>query len=178
MCPVQSIYIHDLKNRYRYALGGSQKPTLFVIGVNPSKATDLFLDPTVKNVESFAQLLKFNSFLMLNLYPQRSTDPKGLHKRVQADHFKKNLDVIKKSIPASATIWAAWGDLIETREYLLQTLLEIENISQTKKWNWICYDIPTKKGHPRHPARKKHEDRFRKFNLSNYLKDTLSAHKN
>ena len=166
---MQTTYIHDRNNKYRYALGSLKKPTLFVIGVNPSKATDTFLDPTVKNVDSFSKLLGFQSFMMLNLYPQRSTDPKGLHQRAQTRHITKNLEVINDLIPHSATIWAAWGDLITTREYLLNSLIKIEEITLRKKCTWIQYDSLTKKGHPKHPARKKHEDRFLEFNLKNYV---------
>lgn len=167
------IYHHETRGpvRYRYALGKECSKPLFVLGVNPSKATDQFLDPTVKNVESFAQLLGFESFVMLNLSPQRATDPKKLFKNLDAVAFKRNIKIIEGLLRPGSTVWAAWGDLITCRPYMFQTLFDLYNLSKPLNLSWLQYGEPTKKGHPRHPSRKKLENVFRKFDVANYLKD-------
>lgn len=166
---MQTVYDHDEKNRYRYTLGTPSKKCLFVIGVNPSTASDMKLDPTLKNVEAFSKLLGFDSFMMLNLYPQRATFPKDIHQRMNRLEHEKNLEFIKKYARKNITVWAAWGDLITARPWMAEALEDIHETLSPLKPKWIQYDEPTKKGHPKHPSRKKHEDRFRAFDINNYL---------
>lgn len=163
------IYDIGMNNRVRYSLGESGVNTLYVIGVNPSTACPQRLDSTLNNVKKFAGILGFDSYLMLNLYPQRATDPNQLHLRPNRKIHRENLRFIEMYIPDSATVWAAWGDLIEKRAYLYKSLKDIHNLLTHKNISWIQYDMPTKRGHPKHPARKKQEDRFQEFDLANYL---------
>lgn len=168
---MQTTYDTDSKNKYRYTLGTQSDRCLYVIGVNPSTASNLKLDPTLKNVEAFVNILGFDSFMMLNLYPQRATLPQNLHKRKNTEHFNLNIQMIEKYAHSNPTIWAAWGDLITIRPYLAEALAEIKKIFEPLNPRWIQYDDHTKKGHPRHPSRKKHENRFRAFNIEKYLNE-------
>lgn len=162
------IYETDTKDKYRYSLGAESKKTLLVIGVNPSKATDVFLDPTLTNVNSFTELLGFKSFIMFNLYPQRSTDPNGMHKRISKLHYQQNIDVILKYMNRHKNIWASWGNLIEHRPYLIETLKTVY-IEGDDKHRWIHYGELTKQGHPPHPSRKRLVKDFKTFNIKSYL---------
>ena len=83
-------------NKMRYALGSDNGKILYVIGVNPSVASASKLDPTVTNVKKFAELLGYDSFIMLNLYPQRATNPDNIHKRINRAEHLKNLGLDPK----------------------------------------------------------------------------------
>ena len=137
---MQDIYIINNKNSMRYALGSNSENILYVIGVNPSVASNAKLDPTVTNVKKFSELLGFDSFVMLNLYPQRSTDPNKIHKRINKIAHSENLRVINELVVDRATVWAAWGNLVEHREFLPICMLDIINILKQKKVSWIKYD--------------------------------------
>ena len=52
------------------------------------------MNSTLRNVSAFSKILGFDSFVMLNLYPQRSTDPSNIHKRKSKLAHEANLEVI------------------------------------------------------------------------------------
>ena len=68
------------ENTHRYVLASKGIKPLVVIGVNPSTANEHKPDPTIRKVMGFAERNKYDSFVMLNLYAQRSTDFKGVHR--------------------------------------------------------------------------------------------------
>ena len=165
-----NIYETNKLNTHRYAYGSKKTKTLFVLGLNPSALPDSNLNPTLKNAKAFSEILEFESFVMINIYPQRSTDPNNLHTRLSPNAHKNNLEIISNLVSKGDTIWAAWGDIIEKRKYLYRCLREINDALSEKNINWICYDELTKKGNPRHPMYKKHENRFMPFDMQMYLK--------
>ncbi|MGA7146872.1 MAG: DUF1643 domain-containing protein [Microbacterium sp.] len=63
----------------RYVLGTVGENPLVCFGINPSTAVPNDLDPTVTRVSKFAERHGHDSWTMLNVYPQISTDPKGMH---------------------------------------------------------------------------------------------------
>lgn len=162
------IYDINKSNSQRYTLGNCRGKTLFVMGVNPSQATNQRLDHTVGSVKKFSEILGFDSFLMLNVYPQRATDPNDLSLRLNRKAHEKNLEMIGRYIGESETIWAAWGNLISKRKYLKECLFDIDDLLRSRKVKWIQYDLPTKEGHPKHPARKRHGNFFNEFDMNLY----------
>ena len=116
---MENIYITNKTNKMRYALGSDKGKILYVIGVNPSVASASKLDPTVTNVKRFAELLGYDSFIMLNLYPQRATNPDNIHRRINRSEHHKNLEIIDTLVKNNSTIWAAWGNLVEHRKFQL-----------------------------------------------------------
>ncbi len=66
------IYEADASNNIRYVLGTKGSKTLICFGVNPSTATPDNLDNTLKSVERIISLNQYDSWIMLNLYPQRN----------------------------------------------------------------------------------------------------------
>ncbi|MBH46935.1 MAG: hypothetical protein CME71_02060 [Halobacteriovorax sp.] len=163
------IYEKSNDNKFRYALGNDVGNILYVIGINPSIATDIELDPTLKNVKTFSKILEFDSFMMFNIYPQRSTNPDDMDKKMNLDQVNKNIQIISKYLVPNCTIWAAWGETINKRPYLIKALRMLHENIKSLNVKWIQYDDLTKTGHPRHPSRKKHEDRFREFKIEDYL---------
>ncbi len=67
----------------------------------------------------------YDGYIMLNLYPQRTTDPSGLHVEKSDYAYEKNLEVISGYIKEltrdkkCVDIWAAWGGNIDRRDYLI-----------------------------------------------------------
>ena len=72
------IYVPDTYEEYRYLLGTVGTKPLVCIGINPSTAHPDHLDNTLKSVERIAHANGYDSFIMVNVYAQRATDPKDM----------------------------------------------------------------------------------------------------
>lgn len=138
---------------------GSEKPVhviaLFTVGLNPSTVTKEKSDTTVAKVEGVARLNGFDGFVMLNLYPVRSTDFNALPFDVDAKAFSENLNRIEALVAADQTsvIWAAWGDKIDARSYFVAAAQELFSRLQKYGTAWQHFGTLTNSGHPRHPSR-------------------------
>jgi len=148
-----TIYLNSPDNKYRYALGTKGEKTLYCIGVNPSTATPEKYDPTITRVSHIAKKNGFDSFLMLNIYPLRATNPDDLPDDLIGDEHKRNVQTFMDLIKDDSTVWAAWGDLIEKRYWLKvcwrDILLQI--LLNKRETNWVKMGELTKCGNPRHP---------------------------
>jgi hypothetical protein len=103
------IYEADKENNIRYLLGKVGVKPLLCFGINPSTASPGELDNTLKSVERLAEGNGFDSWIMMNIYPQRSTDPNGMHQLIDSEIHKTNIAFIEKAISnKNACIWAAW----------------------------------------------------------------------
>jgi len=104
---------------------------------------------------------------MLNIYPLRATDPDDLPETLNDEAHHYNIEVIKDVIKDSSTVWAAWGDLIDSRPWLRDCLNDIlHSIKETKKnIKWVKMGELTKKGNPRHPLYLKYQP-FTEFKLN------------
>ena len=103
--------VGDESCRYVLANGG-HKP-LVVIGVNPSTANESKSDATMRKVMGFAERNGYDGFVMLNLYPQRSTDFLGVHRERNEDLHQKNLEAIRCFFETynHLDVLAAWGEI-------------------------------------------------------------------
>ncbi len=166
------LYVNDEDNKTRYVLGKRSDSPLVCFGINPSTAEPNNLDPTLKSVERVAEKNDFESFLMLNIYPQRSTDPSGIHEELDLKIHKNNLfhieGILSKYNPP--IIWAAWGTLINTRPYLLKCLEDIYTISFKYNCKWVSVGKLSKDGHPHHPLYLSAETEPETFDILGYLK--------
>ncbi|WP_353808832.1 DUF1643 domain-containing protein [Agromyces sp. SYSU T00194] len=117
-------------NTARFVLGTVGRNPLVCIGVNPSTAAPGALDQTVTKVAGFASRNGYDSWVMLNLYPQRSTDPNGMHLKPDPDLQAQNERHIEGFIDGRAlSLLAAWGGLITKRPYLPRMLEGIVTIA-------------------------------------------------
>ena len=104
---------------YRYVLGRVGTHPLVCIGINPSTAQPGALDPTLKSVERLAAANGFDSWIMFNVYPQRATDPNDMDRVPDRALCDENLRWLRAVLAQTEpTMWAAWGTLIEKRDYL------------------------------------------------------------
>lgn len=168
------IYETNCYNTARYVLGEKGPNPLICIGVNPSTATPCHLDNTLRNVRNWSVRLNYEGWIMLNLYPQRATDPNGLHDTCDSFLHRTNLKWINRYIGSSYihgfTIWAAWGTLIEKRSYLKDCLLAIATANKNFEHRWITIGQRSKDGHPHHPLYLSKKATPEDFDIIKYLK--------
>ncbi len=155
----------------RYLLKKDGIRPLVIIGVNPSKATDKQSDRTMTKVMHFAEHNDFDGFIMLNIYPQRSTDPKKLDKFLNPVFHNENLNQIKQAIQTlnQPTVLCAFGDTISVRPYLKDCLRDIINVLSQVHPIWKQIGKPTAQGNPRHPSRAAY-GLFSDFDIIAYIK--------
>ena len=169
------LYLNNAADTVRYVLGEKSENMVACIGINPSTARPNELDNTLKSVKRIAQFNGFDGWIMYNVYPQRATDPAHLHSDMDPELQQKNIEILSQSIQDLGidTIWVAYGDLIETREYLPYCLDSLYRHLKPLNLKWKIIAIPTKKGHPRHPLYKPTESSFVDFDMDKYVNEKL-----
>lgn len=144
------------KENVRYVLCKEGSKPLVAIGVNPSTANEDNPDATMRKVMGFAEYNGFDSFIMINLYPQRTKDPNELHNLKHFNLIDRNKEEIYNAVKRieSPTVLAAWGNLINKRSYLEDCLRGIEHVLPIEA-QWKCIRL-SKSGEPVHPLYQKY----------------------
>ena len=75
------LFVPNKYDEYRYILGTRGENPLICYGINPSTAAPDALDNTLKSAERIALFNGFDSFIMLNVYAQRATNPDDMEKQ-------------------------------------------------------------------------------------------------
>lgn len=147
------LFVPNTYTEYRYILGTRGKKPLICIGVNPSTAAPDRLDPTLQSVERIAMSNGFDSFIMLNVYAQRATSPKLMDRECHKELHRENIEALRYTLSLSEqpSIWAAWGNIIETRPYLKDCLSDMIAVSLEYRASWYYCGSISKRGHPHHP---------------------------
>lgn len=168
------LYAPNFYSEYRYILGTRGKNPLICIGINPSTAQPGDLDNTLKSVERIALFNGFDSFIMFNVYAQRATDPDAMEKICNDTLHWENMEAFRYvlSMSENPAVWAAWGTIIEKRDYLPRCLLDMAAIGQEYGAQWVCAGKCSKKGHPHHPLYLRKDEVIRPFDIRAYL-DTI-----
>ena len=166
------LYAPNFYSEYRYILGTRGKNPLICIGINPSTAQPGDLDNTLKSVNRIALHNGFDSFIMFNVYAQRATDPDAVEKTCNLQLHKENLEAFRYvlSISQKPAVWAAWGTIIEKRNYLPQCLMDMIRVGEEYGAQWYCAGKCSKKGHPHHPLYLRKDEKIRPFDVVAYLK--------
>ena len=165
------LYAPNFYSEYRYILGTRGKNPLICIGINPSTAQPGNLDNTLKSVERIAIGNGFDSFIMFNVYAQRATDPDAMEAICNQMLHRENLEAFRYvlSIGENPTVWAAWGTIIEKRDYLKDCLKDMIAAGEQYGANWVCAGKCSKKGHPHHPLYLRKDEIIRPFPVTAYL---------
>ena len=164
------IYERSKADMYRYVLGRPGKNPLFVIGVNPSIASPTCLGNKVRRVSRFAIRKGFDGWIMLNLYPQRATDPNRLHAKLNVRAQGVNMGHIRRVLgqAEAPTVWVAWGNLIDKRPYLRGSAMLLAAKYLPMGCKVVCIGL-TRPGHPRHPLYLKYSTPLEPFDLDAYV---------
>ena len=148
------LYVPNFYSEYRYILGTCGNNPLICIGINPSTAKPDALDRTLQSVERVALNNGFDSFIMFNVYAQRATSPDDMEQTFNKELHNENMkafEYILKISDKTPNIWAAWGAIIEKRDYLASCVMDMVNIGKQYDANWYTAGTRSVKGHPHHP---------------------------
>ena len=166
------LFVPNTYTEYRYILGTRGNNPLICVGVNPSTAAPDHLDPTLQSVQRIALHNGYDSFLMFNVYAQRATSPKNMDRSCHKELHQENLNAFRYALSLSArpAVWAAWGNIIETRDYLYPCLCDIIEASLVTGASWYHCGLISKKGHPHHPLYLRKDEPLLEFDIQSYLR--------
>jgi len=165
------LYVPNVYSEYRYLLGTRGKNPLICIGINPSTAAPDALDPTLQSAERIAHFNGYDSFLMFNVYAQRATRPDDMEPAVNPALHAENRRAFAYllSLSARPAVWAAWGNLIEKRQYLMDCVRDFAALGRQAGAVWYTAGPPLKSGHPHHPLYLKRGTPLQPFDVEAYL---------
>ena len=165
------LYAPNFYSEYRYILGTRGERPLICIGINPSTARPDALDNTLKSVERIALGNGYDSFLMFNVYAQRATSPDDMERQCNEALHRENLEAFRYvlSLSREPAVWAAWGAIIEKRDYLPRCLRDMLAAGEEYGARWFCAGPISKKGHPHHPLYLRKDELLRPFDVAGYL---------
>ena len=170
------LYVPDFYTDYRYILGTRGVKPLICIGINPSTAEPGNLDPTLKSVERIAAANGFDSFIMFNVYAQRATRPQDMEREMNPALHRENMAAFEYVLAnggESPAVWAAWGNIIETRGYLKDCLMDMLDLGQRYGAVWYTAGPRSKRGHPHHPLYLKKDSALDLFDPAAYCENCL-----
>lgn len=128
--------------KYRYALWriwDKDKPLVMFIGLNPSTASEITDDPTIRRVQKFAFDWGFGGVIMMNLFAYVTAYPEKLKKHPR-HNIQNNSYLIDKAVKCELIIFA-WGSFKEAKERAKKVMEMFEGYAL----------IINKDGTPRHP---------------------------
>ena len=165
------LYVPNTYSEYRYILGTRGRRPLICMGINPSTAAPDHLDPTLQSVERVALANGYDSFLMCNVYAQRATRPDDMEPRCNAVLHRENRAAFQYllSLSPEPAVWAAWGNLIEKREYLMDCVRDFLADGEAVGARWYTAGPLLKSGHPHHPLYLKRDTPLQPFDAAAYL---------
>ena len=165
------LYVPNRYSEYRYILATRGKNPLICVGINPSTAAPDDLDNTLKSVERVALHNGYDSFLMFNVYAQRATDPDHMEPVCNQLLHRENMKAFDYalSLNPSPAVWAAWGTIIEKRDYLPRCVEDMIALGRARGARWFSAGKRSKKGHPHHPLYLRKDSLLEEFDVEGYL---------
>lgn len=173
------LYVPNFYSEYRYILGTRGVKPLICVGINPSTAAPNDLDNTLKSVQRVAEHNGYDSFIMFNVYAQRATKPDDMEQLCNTQLHAENMKAFRYTLSLSQNtapaIWAAWGTIIEKRDYLPNCVRDMIDIGQSFHANWFSAGKKSKKGHPHHPLYLRKDSVLEPFDVDSYVNSILKT---
>ena len=165
------LYVPNTYSEYRYILGTRGEKPLICIGINPSTAAPDALDPTLQSAQRIALANGYDSFLMFNVYAQRATHPDDMEQVCNTRLHEENRKAFRYllSLSPQPAVWAAWGNIIMKRDYLMDCMRDFLADGKAAGAKWYTAGPLLKSGHPHHPLYLRKDTRLLDFDIEAYL---------
>ena len=165
------LYVPNRYSEYRYILGTRGRHPLICVGINPSTAAPDALDPTLQSAQRIALANGYDSFLMFNVYAQRATRPDDMEPALNPTLHAENRKAFRYllSLSERPAVWAAWGNIIRKRAYLMDCMRDFAADGEAAGARWFTAGPLLKSGQPHHPLYLRGDTRLLDFDISAYL---------
>lgn len=162
----------------RYLLGELGNNNILCVGLNPSTADKDVTDPTSISIEKIAYNHSYDGWVLVNLYPKRTSKPKMLEILADKDAIKRNYQHIEEAIKKYniQNVWLAWGNNVVERKYFNDCIVNLSQVLQKFDLNILSIGTNDTK-HPTHPSPQAINMKFKngkkveliKFDFEEYL---------
>ena len=165
------LYVPNAYSEYRYILGTRGEHPLICVGINPSTAAPDDLDPTLQSAQRIALANGYDSFLMFNVYAQRATRPDDMEPTLNPALHEENRKAFRYllSLSEHPAVWAAWGNIILKRNYLMDCMRDFAADGRAAGARWFTAGPLLKSGQPHHPLYLKGNTPLLDFVIGAYL---------
>jgi len=108
---------------------------------------------------------------MFNVYAQRATNPDDMEKNCNMALHTENIKAFEYILSGAEnpSVWAAWGAIVEKRDYLMELILDFAKISEKYGAKWYSCGAISKKGHPHHPLYLRSDTKKDEFDVYSYI---------
>ncbi len=112
---------------------------------------------------------------MFNVYAQRATRPDDMDRALNTRLHRENMRAFEYALSKSAengrrpALWAAWGAIIEKRDYLPGCVKDMVKLSEKYGGRWLRAGKISARGHPHHPLYLKKDEKTVDFDMEAYL---------
>ena len=122
-------------------------------------------------MERVAHFNGYDSFIMFNVYAQRATRPDDMERERNEILHRENMAafVYALSLSDAPAVWAAWGTVIEQRDYLPDCVRDMISLGEAHNARWFTAGARSKKGHPHHPLYLKKDSPLETFDAAAYV---------
>ena len=142
-------------NTKRFLIGKKGQHEMLAIALNPSTANEDKLDPTSKNIELIANNNGCDGWWLVNLYPERISNPNKLTHKGNIKLTKKNIEFIKRILISPnynfSKIICCWGNFITKRSFLSESANQLLIYLKSQGYASECLGY-TQQGNPYHPS--------------------------
>ena len=109
---------------------------------------------------------------MFNVYAQRATRPDDMEKALNPLLHEENRKAFRYLLSLSdhPAVWAAWGNIILKRDYLMDCMRDFAADGQAVGAQWYTAGPLLKSGQPHHPLYLKGDTKLLPFDIGTYLK--------
>ena len=81
--------------------------------------------------------------------------------------------ILSLDVAGSPAVWAAWGTIIEKRDYLPACVRDMISIGTQRNARWFSAGKRSKKGHPHHPLYLRKDSLLDPFDVGTYVDQIL-----
>jgi len=157
-----TLVVPQVYQPHRFVIGRPGENTLLVVAMNPSRAADDFSDRTVNKIIKTAGSLGYDGWMVMNTYPERSTDAGNLGP-FSPELIEQNIAHLKDIVAAHniTEVWGAWGD--PKHDNLRLGATAIRNALDELAVKIFYFGNITLLGNPRHPLYLKIDGNDKKY---------------
>lgn len=133
------LYVPNHYSEYRYILGTRGRKPLICMGINPSTAAPDALDPTLQSAQRDRAFQRVRQLFDVQRLRPAGTRPDGygaVRNPVLHAENRRAFRYLLSLSPAPA-LWAAWGNIIEKRGYLMDCMRDFAADASAAGAGWF-----------------------------------------
>lgn len=158
-----------------YTIEKMGKKKLICIVTSPESTRPMHLDAMLKSVDGIASYNGFDAWQMMYVHARKNNYFENQNHEAEELTHKENLCMIRNTLEdmgaeEEIVVWAAWGEQIYSRDFLLPYLRDIYDIlCEFKNVKWCCAGSD-RHGTPRPPLYLASNTKLVEYDMEHHIK--------